>query len=63
MKSWSELIRAEKEKPYYADRLAPFLEKEYRTSTIYPEIGNIYRALELTPLRGKSRHIRAGSLP
>lgn len=50
MKSWSELIRAEKEKPYYADRLAPFLEKEYRTSTIYPEIGNIYRALELTPL-------------
>ena len=50
MKSWDELIRAESAKPYFAEKLAPFIEKEYESGTVYPEKKNIFRALELTAL-------------
>ena len=50
MKTWDDLIRAESAKPYFAEKLAPFIEKEYETGTVYPEKKNIFRALELTAL-------------
>ena len=50
MTSWNELIQAERGKPYFAEKLAPFIEREYSSNTVYPEKRNIYRALELTPL-------------
>lgn len=50
MKSWNELIRTETEKPYFAEKLTPFIEQEYVSNTVYPAKENIFHALELTPL-------------
>ena len=50
MNSWKKFIDAESEKPYYTDRLVPFIEGEYANGTVYPERANIFRAFELTPL-------------
>ncbi len=51
MKSWNELIDRESQKPYYAEVLTPFIEREYVSGDVYPEKKNIFRAFELTPLQ------------
>lgn len=51
MSNWESLIGCESEKPYFADRLKPFVEREYASCTVYPERKNIFRAFELTPLQ------------
>ena len=51
MDSWNDLIQHESEKPYFKDRLIPFLETEYASGTVYPERESIFRALQLTPLQ------------
>lgn len=44
---WMDLLRGEFEKDYYKN-LRNFLIEEYRTNTIYPEMGDIYNALNFT---------------
>lgn len=44
---WQELLKGEMDKEYYV-KLTKFLEKEYKTKTIYPERDNIFSALEHT---------------
>lgn len=51
MRSWKELIEIESQKPYYREKLKPFVEAEYAARRVFPERRNIYRALELTPLQ------------
>ena len=51
MDSWDALIESESKKPYYSERLKPFVEREYASHTVYPEIKDIFRALDLTPIR------------
>ena len=51
MRSWKELIEIESQKPYYREKLKPFVEAEYAACKVFPERRNIYRALELTPLQ------------
>lgn len=43
-KNWANLLKNEFEKPYFKE-LQDFLEKEYSTKTIYPEMANIFNAL------------------
>ena len=43
-KNWANLLKNEFEKPYIKE-LQDFLEKEYSTKTIYPEMANIFNAL------------------
>jgi len=43
-KSWANILKDEFEKPYFKS-LQEFLEKEYSTHTIYPEMQNIFNAL------------------
>ena len=43
-KNWANLLKNEFEKPYFKE-LQDFLEKEYSTKTIYPEMANILNAL------------------
>ena len=49
IESWKDLIDRESQKDYYR-RLKDFVDKEYKTHTVYPERRNIFRALELCPL-------------
>ncbi len=49
--SWESLIEREEKKPYYTDRLMPFVQREYAGAAVYPEKKNIFRAFELTPLQ------------
>lgn len=44
---WQELLGEEMKKDYYL-KLMEFLDKEYNTQTIYPEIDNIFNALDHT---------------
>ncbi len=46
---WAEVLEPELEKPYYQE-LRRFLAQEYRSTTIYPDMYNIYNALHYTPL-------------
>lgn len=48
--NWQELMEQEKKKEYF-QKLQDFVEKEYASATVFPEKKNIYRALELTPLK------------
>lgn len=43
-KNWANLLSDEFQKPYFK-KLQTFLEKEYSTHTIYPEMENIFSAL------------------
>ncbi len=43
-KNWATLLKDEFEKPYFKN-LQAFLEKEYSTHTIYPDMENIFAAL------------------
>ena len=43
-KNWATLLKDEFEKPYFKN-LQTFLEKEYSTHTIYPDMENIFAAL------------------
>lgn len=47
---WDELLKDEFEKNYYL-KLREFLINEYRTKTIYPDMNNIFTALETTPYK------------
>lgn len=46
--SWDDVLAGEFEKDYYL-KLREFLKQEYSTQTVYPEMGNIFNALKLTP--------------
>ncbi len=46
---WAEVLEPELEKPYYQE-LRRFLAQEYRSTTIYPDMYDIYNALHYTPL-------------
>lgn len=43
-KNWASLLKEEFEKPYFKE-LQKFLEDEYSTATIYPQMENIFTAL------------------
>lgn len=43
-KNWANLLKDEFEKPYFK-KLQNFLEEEYSTHTVYPEMQNIFNAL------------------
>lgn len=45
-KSWANVLQNEFEKPYFK-QLQEFLEQEYATYTIYPEMENIFNALNV----------------
>ena len=47
---WQELLAAEFAKDYY-QKLRPFLIREYRTKTIYPDMYDIFNALHYTSYR------------
>ncbi len=47
---WDELLEEEFKKGYYL-KLRQFLVKEYSTKTIYPDMYNIFAALQLTAYR------------
>lgn len=44
---WDEIIKDEFEKPYYKE-LRAFLAKEYRSTTVYPDMYDIFNALKCT---------------
>lgn len=44
---WQELLGEEMKKEYFTS-LMKFIDEEYRTRTIYPEVENIFKALEYT---------------
>lgn len=46
-KNWATLLKDEFSKPYFK-QLQEFLEVEYSSHTIYPEMGNIFNALNAT---------------
>ncbi|MEW4369129.1 uracil-DNA glycosylase [Paenibacillus kandeliae] len=48
---WADVLEPELEKPYYQE-LRRFLAEEYRSTTIYPDMFDIYNALHYTPLEG-----------
>lgn len=47
---WKKLLESEMNKEYY-QKLKGFLTKEYEIDTIYPEVDNIFSALEYTPFK------------
>lgn len=46
--SWKKPLKDEFDKPYYIE-LISFIEKEYKSHTIFPPQQDLYRAFELTP--------------
>ena len=48
MTYFEELLNKEREKDYFKE-LTKFINKEYRTKTIFPEKENIFNSLKLTP--------------
>ncbi len=46
--SWKKVLENEFEKPYFT-ALADFVHQAYKTSTVYPERKNIFKAFEATP--------------
>jgi uracil-DNA glycosylase len=46
--SWKIVLRDEFQKPYFK-ALAEFVEEERRTTTVYPPVGEVFRAFVLTP--------------
>ena len=46
---WNEFAKIESEKSYFKE-LKSYLEKEYKTKTIYPKVDEILLAYKLTPL-------------
>lgn len=47
--SWHAVMQPELQKPYW-DKLMKFIERAYCQSICFPEIKNIFRAFEITPL-------------
>lgn len=45
---WDQILKGEFDKEYYL-RLRQFLKKEYKTTTIYPDMHDIFNALKYTP--------------
>lgn len=45
---WKEIIKSEMKKDYFVN-LTHFIEKEYKTQTIYPPKEQLFEALKLTP--------------
>ena len=58
---WLAAVKAEFAKPYYRD-LYRFVEKEYRSTVVYPPADQIFNALHLTPL-GKVKAVILGQDP
>ena len=58
---WLGAVKAEFAKPYYRD-LYRFVEKEYRSTVVYPPADQIFNALHLTPL-GKVKAVILGQDP
>ena len=50
IKGWHELFTKEEQKPYFRE-LMEFVDSEYNNGVCYPPKENIFRALELTPLK------------
>lgn len=46
--SWQKLLRDEFDKPYFKD-LVEFVKGEYKSNTVYPPAGSIFRAFDLCP--------------
>ena len=49
MKTWDTIIQKESEKPYFQSLLAR-IKEERKTSTIYPQEEDVFKALRLTPI-------------
>lgn len=47
--SWKQMLSEEFEKPYFA-QLVNFVKEEYKCHTVYPPAGQIFEALNRTPL-------------
>ncbi|ABR50333.1 uracil-DNA glycosylase [Alkaliphilus metalliredigens QYMF] len=58
---WAPIVEEEYEKTYYL-KLKQFLMEEYRTKTVYPDEGDIFNALQLTPF-GKVKAVILGQDP
>lgn len=50
MNNWEEIVRVEKNKPYFVEILNR-LNQDIKTKTIYPSNENLLKALKLTPLK------------
>lgn len=61
MSSWQDFIKSEKNKPYF-DQLETFLDKEYKTKTIFPKKSDIFNCFDLTSLE-KVRVVIIGQDP
>ena len=44
---WDEILKDEWQKPYY-QTLRGFLKQEYQSTTVYPDMNNIFNALKYT---------------
>ena len=58
---WLTAVKPEFSKPYYRD-LYKFVQKEYRSGTVFPPADQIFNALHLTPL-GKVKAVILGQDP
>ncbi len=47
---WDEILKDEWQKPYYQN-LRGFLKQEYQSTTVYPDMNNIFNALKYTSFR------------
>lgn len=47
--AWKQVLKAEFDKPYW-ESLAKAVREQYKTTTVYPPAGNIFRAFDLCPL-------------
>lgn len=46
--SWKKRLEREFKKPYFQE-LTKFVQEEYASGTVYPDLKNVFRAFELTP--------------
>lgn len=58
---WDQLLLGEFDKPYYRE-LREFLVQEYRSTTVYPDMYDIFNALRYTPC-GKVKAVILGQDP
>lgn len=49
IKTWKEFVQSESHKPYF-QKMTNFLDNEYTTKTIFPEVSNVFNAFHYTPL-------------
>ena len=64
MKTWTDVIGQEKEKPYFKHILQQVHQERLVGKTIYPPQDEVFNAFKYTAFdKVKSRHFRAGSLP